>query len=318
MFSVIIPLFNKEITVADTLTSVLNQTFRDFEVIILNDGSTDSSLQIAASFKDKRIRIYSQQNLGVSAARNNAIKKANRSYLAFLDADDIWDPGYLKEMTKLIRKYKECAAFTCAYRTITQNRTSIKCDGLPEGVIGNFFEERTRNHIMRTSAVVVHRSVMEALKGFPVGMVGGEDDYTFAQIATKYKIAFTPKVLVVYDNRNSTYHQRMGKPDSCHESWLDLYEPGNYYKNEFVALKALTAGIRYAYGSPQRKSLEIEKKTKYTTMYKRKWRQLYVLNRLPYFLIPLLRQLIPAYKSSKSEFAKASKSLVHRVVMQLV
>ena len=318
MFSVIIPLYNKELTVATTIASVLNQSFQDFEVIILNDGSTDSSLDIVSSFKDDRIRIYSQQNLGVSQARNNAIRKASRNYLAFLDADDIWDPGYLCQMRKLIRKYKEYAVFTCAYRAITHNRNSIKCDGIPEGVIGDFFEERTRNHIMRTSAVVVHRSVIDKVGGFPIGMVGGEDDYTWAKIAINYKIVFTPKVMMTYDNRNSTFNQRRGKPDSCRESWMDLYECGNYYRNEFIALKALSAGIRYAYGSPQQQSHKIEKYTKYTILHKEKWRQLYILNRLPYFMIPVLRQMLPVYKNTKSRLAKAGKTIAQKTILQLI
>ncbi|OKL39558.1 glycosyltransferase family 2 protein [Pontibacter flavimaris] len=318
MFSVIIPLFNKEVTVATTIESVLNQSFQDFEVIIINDGSTDQSLEIASSFKDDRIQLYSQQNLGVSQARNYGIRKAKRSYLAFLDADDIWDPGYLWEMQKLIKKYKEYAVFTCAYRVITQNRNSIKCDGLPEGIIKDFFEERTRNHIMRTSAVVVHRAVIEKVGGFPVGMVGGEDDFTWAKIAINYQIVFTPKVMMTYDNRNSTFNQRRGKPDSCCESWLDLYETGNYYRNEFIAMKALSAGIRHAYGYPQQHSRRIEKATKYTILYKKKWRQLYVLNRLPYFMIPPLRQMLPVYKQTKSKFARVGKNIAQKTILQLI
>jgi len=91
MFSVVIPLYNKERSVKNTIESVLNQTFQDFEVIVVNDGSTDNSLEVVKSFNDERIRIINQKNSGVSSARNRGIKEAKYEWIAFLDADDLWE-----------------------------------------------------------------------------------------------------------------------------------------------------------------------------------------------------------------------------------
>ena len=100
MISVVIPLYNKEKQVKQTLRKVLEQTFSDYEIIIVNDGSTDSSAEIAREFEDHRIKVIDQENAGVSAARNRGIKEAKGNFIAFLDADDEWDKDYLAQIHK--------------------------------------------------------------------------------------------------------------------------------------------------------------------------------------------------------------------------
>uniref|UniRef100_A0A4W5LYG6 Glycosyltransferase 2-like domain-containing protein n=1 Tax=Hucho hucho TaxID=62062 RepID=A0A4W5LYG6_9TELE len=110
-FSVIIPLYNKECFIENTLKSVLSQTFTAFEVIIINDGSTDKSEEKALQFKDSRIRYYSKENGGVSTARNFGIDKAKSVYITFIDADDYWYPTFLESIPfflyffRLLRSY---------------------------------------------------------------------------------------------------------------------------------------------------------------------------------------------------------------------
>ena len=87
-FSVIIPLYNKEKYITDTLNSALNQSFQDFEVIIVDDGSTDESLEVVSRFQDPRIKIYKQENQGASVARNYGISQSQSDLIALLDADD--------------------------------------------------------------------------------------------------------------------------------------------------------------------------------------------------------------------------------------
>ena len=89
-FSVIIPLYNKEAYIEQTLGSVLAQTYPFFEVIIVDDGSSDASLQIVNRITDSRIRVISQVNSGVATARNRGVKEAKENYVAFMDADDFW------------------------------------------------------------------------------------------------------------------------------------------------------------------------------------------------------------------------------------
>ena len=94
--SVIIPTYNSSETIGETLTSVFNQTFQDFEIILINDGSTDDLNLVLQNFQDRRLKVFNYPNGGLAIARNRGIKQANGKYLAFLDADDLWHEDKLK------------------------------------------------------------------------------------------------------------------------------------------------------------------------------------------------------------------------------
>ena len=114
--SVILPLYNKALYVRRALDSISVQTFKDFEVIVVDDGSTDESVRVVAEHDDKRIRLISQQNAGPGAARNRGAMEARGEFLAFLDADDEWLPEYLEESLNLLEHYgTEVAAITSGY-----------------------------------------------------------------------------------------------------------------------------------------------------------------------------------------------------------
>ena len=108
-FSVIIPLYNKSSYVAKAIGSVLSQTFADYELVIMDDGSKDDSYDIASKAIEGRAncQIHRQDNAGVSMARNNAVALSRGEYLCFLDADDWWAPSFLEEMACLIEEYPE-------------------------------------------------------------------------------------------------------------------------------------------------------------------------------------------------------------------
>ena len=103
--SVVIPLCNKESYIRRALNSIVNQSFQDFEVIIVDDGSTDKGAEVVRGFDDPRIRLIQQENSGTFTARNRGIKAARGDLIAFLDADDEWKPEHLEVLLRLQEKY---------------------------------------------------------------------------------------------------------------------------------------------------------------------------------------------------------------------
>lgn len=206
MFSIVIPLYNKENLIEYSIRSILSQTFQDFEIIVVNDGSTDNSVSMAESVMDSRIRIINQANAGVSAARNRGIKEAKYDLIAFLDADDEWKPDYLDTQNRLAQKYSECSVFACNYEFHNSNGqiTPTIIRKLPftseTGVLTNYFEVACASHPpLCTSAVAVRKQALEAVEGFPVGIKSGEDLLTWARLAVKFKIAYNRTPLAIYN-----------------------------------------------------------------------------------------------------------------------
>ena len=126
LVSIITPLYNGERFVGQTIESVLAQTYTDWEMIIINDGSTDNSLSVAESYaaKDPRIHVFSQPNGGCAAARNHGLREATGRYYAFLDSDDYWDPTFLEEQLAFMAE-KNAAIVTCCVRRVDENGIEI-------------------------------------------------------------------------------------------------------------------------------------------------------------------------------------------------
>ena len=205
MISVVIPLYNKEKQIRATLESVLAQTFSDFEIVIVNDGSSDRSVEETSAVNDPRIRLIHQPNTGVSAARNRGIEEAKGEYIAFLDADDQWKPEYLQTQYELTQLYLECAVFVCNYGLVDaqgQMKPAIirklPFDG-EHGVLINYFEVASCSHPPICSiSIMVRRSAILSIGGFPLGIKSGEDLLTWARLACQYKIAYSKKVMSLF------------------------------------------------------------------------------------------------------------------------
>lgn len=206
MISVIIPLYNKAASIGQTLRTVFGQTFQDFEVVVVDDGSTDGGADVVRAVDDARIRLISQPNAGVSAARNRGVSEARGEFVAFLDADDLWRPTYLETQFALTCKYPDCAVFATNYEFCdAEGRTSPTIlRRLPfageDGILSNYFEVASCSHPpLWTSAVIVRREAVEAIGGFPVGIRSGEDLLTWARLAVKYEIAYCRQPLAVFN-----------------------------------------------------------------------------------------------------------------------
>jgi len=205
LVSVVVPLYNKELHIKRTINSVLAQTIQDFELVIIDDGSTDKSADIVKSFTDSRIRLIQQKNKGVSAARNKGIEKAKADLVSFLDADDEWTPIFLETVLTLWDKYPEAGAYVTAYLFCnSKGETRIaKYKEIPpspwEGLMKSYFLSTAKGeHPICSSAVCIPKKILMMEKGFKVRASWGEDDDMWGRIALKYPIAFSWRIGAIY------------------------------------------------------------------------------------------------------------------------
>jgi len=219
--SVVIPLYNKGPYIARALNSVLAQTFQDFEVIVVDDGSTDDGAEVVRSFEDPRIRLIQQENRGVSAARNRGIEAARAELVAFLDADDEWLPGFLETIMRLRRKFPEAGAYvTSYYIQYYGHLQEANIQHLPskpwEGIIPRFFQVAATSEPITSSSVCVPRDVFDRIGSFMVGKWWGEDTEMWGRIALYYQIAFSREPGAVYHYEATNRANEKIKVETCH------------------------------------------------------------------------------------------------------
>ena len=203
-FSVIIPLYNKAPYVEKALESVCRQRFSNYELIVINDGSTDDSCMIAEKYLQGmdgiNYRLITQENAGVSAARNNGVAASKGEYVAFLDADDWWEPTYLECMAQLIEDYPEAGLYACNYVYYKPGKTHVALN-IPTGYI-NYPKAYYEGGAMPVTSItaVMPRAVFDEMGGFPLGIKLGEDFLLWAKTAMQYPVAFCEEPLAWYNN----------------------------------------------------------------------------------------------------------------------
>lgn len=212
MISVIIPLFNKQGSIKSTIESVLNQSYPDFELIVVNDGSSDSSKEIVEGFEDARVHIINKINGGVSSARNEGIRYSNGDWLAFLDGDDLWEPGFLAEVYKLTQKFPLSGIVGTSYYYDSRSNIVSCIKPFPKdffGIVDNMLWDKA--HIYCSSAVCCRKDALIDVGLFDERIAYGEDTDVWWRIMLKYPAAFSNKELAVYrfDEDNRAMNKRI-------------------------------------------------------------------------------------------------------------
>lgn len=234
MFSVIIPLYNKAAYIERALQSVLSQTFQEFELIVVDDGSTDDpfaqlsviSQQLSVDDPEiyKKVRVIQQQNQGVSTARNNGVKVAKYEYIAFLDADDWWESTYLEEMKSLIEDFPEAGIYGCGYYKVKNGRyirANIGVEPWFERGLINYCRVYAKTMYMPLTSIssILKKNIFEMEGGFKSSLKLGEDFDLWVRVAMKYPVAFLNKSLAYYNQDVELLHRAIGEK---------LYEPSEH------------------------------------------------------------------------------------------
>ncbi|QJX01485.1 glycosyltransferase [Alcanivorax sp. IO_7] len=203
--SIIMPLYNKENLVLSSIASVQAQTFGNWELVVIDDGSTDAGADQVAALDDRRIRLIRQANGGVSAARNRGIAEASCELLAFLDADDTWLPGFLQAIAALASDFPQARWFATSYliRHPRDGECQARLQGVPagfqRGVLDDYFAVAAASDPPAwTSATAVFRPQIQDIGGFPEGVASGEDLLTWARLAAHFPIAYDARTLAIF------------------------------------------------------------------------------------------------------------------------
>lgn len=269
MFSIIIPVFNKPNTINHSVASVLSQTYCDFELHIVDDGSTMPVEPIVRSFtSDFRIKYHQQKNSGVSIARNTGIRCSNGNYICFLDADDVWLPNHLQTLHELIVKYPDAGMFVTSHKTISTSgeeyisNSRLKFLREQDFLTKNFLkiENRTHGGIINTNSVCIKKSILENEKlYFEPGEKLGEDTDLWYRVAINHSVALSKNVTTCYRRIYSDATRNGFNP----ENWIFARRVDEHrliYPNKSIYRQVNILVDRYKYDSVRRLFVKGNKK----------------------------------------------------------
>lgn len=223
MISVVIPLYNKQASIQSTVNSVLNQSYRDFELIVVDDGSTDGSADEVLELKDSRVKLIRKTNGGVSSARNEGIKNSSSEYIAFLDGDDLWEPDFLSEIAKMLTDFPEvgiCGTSYCYLKHGIKEKAEKPISKDFFGILDN--SSWSYGHIFCSTAVCCKKSALLDAGMFDERIAYGEDLDMWWRIMLKYPAAYSNKELAIY--RFDEENRAMNKTIPLEKLYINYFE----------------------------------------------------------------------------------------------
>jgi glycosyltransferase involved in cell wall biosynthesis len=237
LISIIIPAYNAENFLAETIDSVLNQTYANWELIVVNDGSTDNTLKIIKQYceKDARIKIIDKKNEGVSIARNKGFKNTSGAYLAFLDADDKWHEDNLSEKLKVLQIKTEIGLVHADMQFMSEN-SDIQKEYF-SGKEGNILKSLLLwdgTNIPSPSSILVRRETIQNVGLFDTELSTAADQEFFFRIASRYEVAHIPMVLGFYRFHSSNMHKNIALMERDHHlAYLKAKKNGLFHSYWF-------------------------------------------------------------------------------------
>ena len=222
--SVIIPLYNAEKTIEGTLQSVLNQTVKDLEIIVVNDGSTDSSLQKIAAIGDSRLKVYSFKNAGASVSRNRGFAKSSGEFISFLDADDQWTPSKLEDQMAALDFHPETAvAYSWTEFIDEADQLIVRGQAVTVTTQQDAYRRLLVNNFLDNgSNPLIRREAIAAINGFNESLHACQDNDFYLRLAMHYPFVTVPKYQIKYrlSSTSMTANTKRWEKNSLH--FLDL------------------------------------------------------------------------------------------------
>ncbi|NJN08500.1 MAG: glycosyltransferase [Richelia sp. RM1_1_1] len=198
VISVIIPAYNAAKTIQETVMSVLNQTFSNLELIVINDGSQDSTLEVLSSIKDSRLQVFFYENAGISMARNRGIERASGEFISFLDADDIWTPDKLEAQLTALEKNPQ-AGVAYSWVDYIDEYGNFFHPGNHITINGSAYEKMLVQNILENgSNPLIRREALTEVGGFDSSLTPTEDWDMWLRLAQHYDFVTVPSVQILY------------------------------------------------------------------------------------------------------------------------
>jgi glycosyltransferase involved in cell wall biosynthesis len=231
--SVIVPAYNAEKTILETIQSIRAQTFSDFELIVINDGSSDRTVELLSTINDLRLKVFSYENGGLPVARNRGIQRAKGEFITFIDADDLWKPHKLEAQLQALQAYPE-AGVAYSWTAFIDENSSFLYAWEPLYWQGNVYPKLLiRNFISSGSNILVRRQFIQAAGEFDPNLKSVEDWDYYLRLAALCPFAVVPEYHILY--RRSTQSMT---------SKIDVMEKANLIVIE-RAFQAAPSGLQY-------------------------------------------------------------------------
>lgn len=280
--SVVIPLYNKENYIKDTIESVLDQSFTDYELLIIDDCSTDNSKQVASQFADSRISIVTHStNKGLSASRNTGIQNAAADYIAFLDADDLWKPNFLSEIHQLITDFPEASLFATNYEEIIgKNRAVLPSNGavklFKNSILEDFFEINLSQPLYCPSSLCVKKDVFENIGFYDETITYGEDVDFNIRANLKYSLAYSTHPFTQYltDSENQITQSNLSSKKITDFDYYEKNNPSNATLKKFLDFQRYTKAKMYKMEGNSAKYHQLKKGISLSNL---NWKQIILL-----------------------------------------
>ena len=248
-FSVVVPLYNKEKFIERTIKSILDQSYTDFELLLIDDASTDSSLKIASTLASAKVKIIKHPtNRGLSATRNTGIQAATAQYIAFLDADDCWEPNYLETLAALISHYPEAQLYATNYLEIYSELVALRPKTKLESndknfLIADFFKSSLKQPIYCPSSFCVNKVVFESIGLYNEQITYAEDVEFNIRANSSFQLAYSSFPLVKY----SMYSQNQITQSSLKDKVIPNFDSFEIITKGNASLKKYLDFHRYIF-----------------------------------------------------------------------
>jgi len=198
LISVVVPVFNGEKTIKETIESVLKQTFTDFELIVINDGSQDLTVEVVEKIQDSRIQVYSYPNAGLAASRNRGIERSTGEYIAFIDADDLWTPDKLEAQFNALKSHPE-AAVAYSWTDYIDEYSQFLGKGGHTTVNGNIYPHLLLTDLLENgSNPLIRKQAFIEVGNFDESLSAAEDWDMLLRLAIRYHFIAVSSPQVLY------------------------------------------------------------------------------------------------------------------------